>query len=99
MRGADRGMSLERHRVLGLDDARGARERGVRVARDLRLAARRRLRASYVVEQGGGCGERRLGGRRPIRFELPRRLDRLLLALADYGHVVAAAHDPDEPGN
>ena len=53
VRRADRRVPLERHFVLGLDDARGARERRIGVARDARLLARRRRRAADVVEQLG----------------------------------------------
>ena len=93
MRRADRRMPLERNLVLGLDDSLRAGERRVRVARNFRLLARRWRRAADVVEQLVGCGERCVGGRRPFGFQLPRGVDGLLLALANHGHVVAAAHD------
>ena len=68
VRRADRGVALERHLVLGLEDARSTRERGVRVAFDFRLFARRRG-AADVVEQAGRRRERRRRRRRPFGFE------------------------------
>ena len=75
----------------------GARERRIRLARDARLVARRRRRAAYVIEELGRRGKRRLRGRCPFGLQLPRGGDGLLLALADHGHVVTAAHDAHEP--
>ena len=99
VRRADGRVALERHFVFGFDDARGARERRGRVALDLGFVRRRGRGAAHVVEQLAGSRERRRRRRLPFGFQLPRGADGLLLALADHGHVVAAADDADEAGH
>ncbi len=60
------------------------------------LPARRRRRAAHVLEEILGRRERRRRRLLPVHLELPRRVDRLLFALAHDGDVVALADDLDE---
>ena len=99
MCGANRGVALERHLVLGLDHVRCAFQCRVEVTFDLRLLGVRGCRATDEVEQLVGGGERRLGRFSPVGFQLLRGLNRLLLAFAHDGHVVAVAYDLHEAGN
>ena len=51
------------------------------------------------LKRSSDAGKGARGRLLPLDLELPRRADRLLLALAHHRDVVALAHDLDEPGN
>ena len=101
--GTDGGVPVEGDVVRGFDDGRGARQRPVGVALHLRrrasTRARHSVRAPQVVEEVIGGGEGGRSGLLPPDLQPFRGLDRLLLALAHHGDVVALAHDPDEAGH